>query len=939
MSHPATTTSVRAVARIRPFSAAELSLSTDDDQVTSILYAQDNVVTLLDPAKSYSAKEAFMFDECFWSIPATQNQYSGKPFASQEAVFDAVGRPLVDEILAGYNCTVMAYGQTGSGKTYTMLGSPSDLGVSPRTLEHLFSSLQEVQRKRASEQISVSVEVSFFEIYNEKVRDLLGGGGGGDDGGGGGGGHHHRRNTLSSGDAGSPPRRRNSHAPPSPNNNASSVLTASFNSAMQPPPQQQSSQPAYRDLKVRHTPELGTFIDGLTRIAVEEAADSMQLLTYGMDHRAMASTKMNEVSSRSHAVLQVYVKQKLPLEGMQRLAMLNLVDLAGSERIRRSGVTGQSLVEAKTINQSLSTLRRVIDILIENESIPAGKQKGVPPYRESMLTWVLSDSLGGNSKTTLVATLSPHVSNMEDTTATLRYALKAKGITCKVSVNEEKTAVVVSALKLQIEEMRRQMSEAASGSETNKAAMDDIREEITRREEEYKAALEDQQKLESIGASLREAIASKQKELDALNPGLQEKLKTAQQVVELEAETQHHETKHAQQSKELQEAFKMRLQHQERIITEKIESDALRAQHSVQLTALESIRKEEIVQKQENYAALFRRVKVIATERRNCDEMKTQISAQYSRLDDLQRVLSNKYESDVVHAREARDVMLARLHTMEQNVLMLTRTHERKIAEFDDNERELELHIEDCTTQLLRTNNELIEKRELLSIYTEEREKTSQQRLEEHFRVKSEIDHHSVELAELTMKLERVKLEVDHVKHKMARLNADLHEVDVQQLETEVIAKSNALHRKGLEIEEAEEDLLLTQGALRIVQDGIETTKTRILAIQQEATGTERNRYDLRGFLTDKLHPMNNPPYTTTPSARGGGGGRSPSPQQRGGVGAPIPSLRIGIPQDDHHHHHHHVDPTTNRSSALQTDRRSARRSEFTEELNRRGFA
>eukprot|EP00756_Hemistasia_phaeocysticola_P008180 Hpha_TRINITY_DN14524_c0_g1::TRINITY_DN14524_c0_g1_i1::g.46906::m.46906/K17914/KIF13; kinesin family member 13 len=221
----------------------------------------------------------------------------------------------------------------------------------------------------------------------------------------------------------------------------------------------------YKDLRVRHSPLKGTWVDGLTTlVGLRGQADAeavKRVIRHGVEHRATAATNMNAASSRSHAVFQIIVMARNDRLGMRRYAHLNLVDLAGSERVKLSGVEGDRFVEAKNVNLSLSTLRRVIDVMIENSS-RRGTQKRVVPYRESMLTWILSESLGGNSKTTMLAAVSPHESSREDTVNTLRYAVKASAIVNTVRANEEKCSVLLSAMQREIEKLRSSLQDGDS---------------------------------------------------------------------------------------------------------------------------------------------------------------------------------------------------------------------------------------------------------------------------------------------------------------------------------------------------------------------------------------------------------------------------------------------------------------------------------------------
>jgi len=279
------------------------------------------------------------------------------PMVDQEAVFEGFGRDTIDEVLRGYNGTVLSYGQTGSGKTFTIFGEMASLtcplrGLIPRCVDYLFERLAVIAEV-------AFVKVNFIEIYKEKLQDLLSQGHG--------------------------------------------------------------AEPTLRQRKN------GTvFMDGAEDMFVSSFADVYQLLQYGFKQRHVACTKMNSVSSRSHCVLRFTIKQEN--KGEVKESVLNFADLAGSERIEKTGATGAVLEEAKKINQSLSALGNVINAL-------SSKKKDFVPFRDSKLTWMLKDSLGGNTKTTLVTTGSLAKYNLEETISTLRFASRVKDIKCNVKAN------------------------------------------------------------------------------------------------------------------------------------------------------------------------------------------------------------------------------------------------------------------------------------------------------------------------------------------------------------------------------------------------------------------------------------------------------------------------------------------------------------------------
>ncbi|KPP67219.1 kinesin-like protein KIF13B-like [Scleropages formosus] len=285
---------------------------------------------------------------------------------------------------------------SGSGKSFTMMGSADQPGLIPRLCSALFERTE--QQKREGE--SFTVEVSYMEIYNEKVRDLL------------------------------------------------------------------DPKGSRQALKVREHKVLGPYVDGLSRLAVASYKDIESLMSEGNKSRTVAATNMNEESSRSHAVFNIILTHtlmdlqsgvKLGTSG-EKVSKLSLVDLAGSERAAKTGAAGERLKEGSNINKSLTTLGLVISALADQG---AGKNKSkFVPYRDSVLTWLLKDSLGGNSRTAMVATVSPAADNYDETLSTLRYADRAKSIVNHAVVNEDPNARIIRELREEVEKLREQLTQA-----------------------------------------------------------------------------------------------------------------------------------------------------------------------------------------------------------------------------------------------------------------------------------------------------------------------------------------------------------------------------------------------------------------------------------------------------------------------------------------------
>uniref|UniRef100_A0A665VJ84 Kinesin family member 13A n=1 Tax=Echeneis naucrates TaxID=173247 RepID=A0A665VJ84_ECHNA len=405
---------------------------------------EDNQTVLHPPpsnAKGESRKQpkVFAFDHCFWSM----DESNVPKYAGQEVVFKCLGEGILENAFQGYNACIFAYGQTGSGKSFSMMGNGEQPGLIPR----LCCSLFERVHREANEGHTFKVEVSYMEIYNEKVRDLL------------------------------------------------------------------DPKGSRQSLKVREHKVLGPYVDGLSQLAVTSFEDIEVLMSEGNKSRTVAATNMNEESSRSHAVFSIIVTQTLydlqSGNSGEKVSKMSLVDLAGSERVSKTGAAGERLKEGSNINKSLTTLGCVISALAD-QSAGKGKAKFVP-YRDSVLTWLLKDNLGGNSKTAMIATVSPAADNYEETLSTLRYADRAKRIVNHAVVNEDPNARIIRELREEVEKLKVQLSQAESmkapelkeklqESEKLIQEMTVTWEEKLRKTEEI--ATERQKQLESMGISL-----------------------------------------------------------------------------------------------------------------------------------------------------------------------------------------------------------------------------------------------------------------------------------------------------------------------------------------------------------------------------------------------------------------------------------------------------
>lgn len=305
------------------------------------------------------------------------------PQSTQEELFDGVARPLIEEAFRGFNCTLFSYGQTGSGKTHTLQGKPGPLtrGILPRTVEDIFQQFSSLSN--AEEPTLCELRVSIMEIYQERLRDLL----------------------VAQGAA---------------------SLTSSWGG--------QSGPGATDPLRIRQKADGGVWVEGLAETRVLSEAQFSDMLALALKKRATGSHAMNAESSRSHLVTILSVRQTKSHSGERVSSKIHLIDLAGSEMVRKTDASGLALMEAKHINKSLSALGNVIYALTDPA---AGKTGSHVPFRDSKLTRLLQDSLGGNAKTVLLLAVASAHSHAQESINTLKFGERARQLCTKPRVNAE----------------------------------------------------------------------------------------------------------------------------------------------------------------------------------------------------------------------------------------------------------------------------------------------------------------------------------------------------------------------------------------------------------------------------------------------------------------------------------------------------------------------
>ncbi|KAK6336338.1 kinesin-like protein Klp8 [Orbilia brochopaga] len=451
---------IKVVVRVRPFNSRE------KDRNAKCIVQMKGSQTILTPPPGASDNAArkgnaglakadgpkvFNFDRSYWSFDRSDSHYAG-----QDDLFKDLGGPLLDNAFQGYNNCIFAYGQTGSGKSYSMMGYGEEYGIIPKICQSIFERIT----SEKDPNIVSTVEVSYLEIYNEKVRDLL-----------------------------------------NPSNKGA--------------------------LKVREHPSLGPYVEDLAKLVVTSFREIENLMDEGNKARTVAATNMNETSSRSHAVFTLILTQKRhDVEtgfDTEKVSRISLVDLAGSERATSTGATGARLKEGAEINRSLSTLGRVIAALAD---LSSGKKKkdALVPYRDSVLTWLLKDSLGGNSMTAMIAAISPADINWDETLSTLRYADSAKRIKNHAVVNEDPNARMIRELKEELAQLRQKLSGGGGGEEEHYDASVPLEKQIVT------ITGSDGAVRKVSKAEIAEQLGASEKLLKEVNQTWEEKLEMTQQI-------------------------------------------------------------------------------------------------------------------------------------------------------------------------------------------------------------------------------------------------------------------------------------------------------------------------------------------------------------------------------------------------------------------------
>eukprot|EP01063_Lacrimia_lanifica_P029056 TRINITY_DN4375_c0_g1_i1.p1 TRINITY_DN4375_c0_g1~~TRINITY_DN4375_c0_g1_i1.p1 ORF type:complete len:1100 (+),score=385.46 TRINITY_DN4375_c0_g1_i1:114-3413(+) len=740
--------SVRVMVRVRPFNKREIQISEEKgEKLMCCVDMSDDVCSVLEPEDTGSGPygsvkpgNEYQYDYCFWSIPESvcvDFPMSMNGFADQIRVYDVTGAEALKNAWDAFNTCIFAYGQTGAGKSYSMLGTIEG--------EHMGISPRIIEglfehieaEKTDHPTIIYRIECTFLEIYNEQVKDLFA--------------------------------------------------------------KKKSSD--YATVKIRQHPVFGVQVVGLESKELVNAKQGKHEMEHGMSQRALASTNMNATSSRSHAIFQIHVHTSHTDSKSTGHATINLVDLAGSERIGKTGASGQTADEGKAINKSLSTLRKVIDTLIENSKSKGAKK--VPPYRESMLTWVLKDSLGGNSKTMMICAISPHADNIDDTISTLRYGLKAKAIVNKAVKQEVSVDKQARELKAQMAEREQALKDAVDGgggggmSEEERAALqEEMTAELEAAQEEMQRNTEVMEKMvmkekqTKFAAAFRSAFII-EGEKDRLHKIEKErdshKTQAESLANELKSTKDEAEKTVAAAKKHAAEAVAAEKKRADETIAQVIEEEK---EHAQSLVENEKMRAAALVEREKKSAA-----EAVAQAREEADQEVVKTNKEAAKIcDDKERRLDNAY-------REIADTK-KQLESAEKRIEGKVKDLQQRDAVIADQEKEIDEYeklTNDKEAMLNMTSDQLKQvelvaqeyEAELKSIRSKVKKNTDEKkaltdrlRSEEKRARDKEEDYKKLELTYKKVRDERQRLEVSREE---LRLSATSSQATLKSLSTSLL--------------------------------------------------------------------------------------------------------------------------------------------------------
>nr|XP_018905138.1 PREDICTED: kinesin-like protein K39 [Bemisia tabaci] len=649
------------------------------------------------------------------------------PSDSQNMVFSTFVQPLLENAFRGYNACLFAYGQTGSGKSYSMMGINSDsstvsdeAGIIPRFCHELFervASLEDSQVPGVQEKCTAKIEISYFEIYNEKIHDLLNDG--------------------------------------------------------------ECSGKRGNALKVREHPVFGPYVVDLTLHEVSSFENVQSLISMGSSQRASASTAMNEESSRSHSIFSIILSQTQledsGIEGVQnelsRCSKISLVDLAGSERVAQSCASLDRLREGVHINKSLLTLGKVITALAE---AGCGKKKIFIPYRDSVLTWLLRESLGGNSRTSMLATISPANIHLEETLATLRYACQAKNIVNTVRVNEDPKDRIIRELRTELQKYKSFGLSSASANESLKVRL--LQEKLSATQDKL-AALEKSRNDQTKDLELAQKLADENL-LDMLAQKERAILDLERNILDLNSENKRLKSKSESLENEVEE------------LGRELEELKLDLEESHNLQELQRIEIDELrLEVNEQKQDTADRMEEVEERRKEVEELKADVEERMTHLSEQQRDIDEqRFQLD--EERKELEERKAGLEDMKREIEDQRYQIEEEKAKLEDEKMKLEDQASDLEMQktlVEEQHRSMLNQKLDMSINGSEKEQLKQELHELYAQVeeqKKKLDEQKEKLEEQREKLGEQKQKIEEQKAELRR-KSDTFERNLEKLESQ----------------------------------------------------------------------------------------------------------------------------------------------------------
>jgi len=519
--------------------------------------------------------------------------------SKQEEIYNETATLIVDSCMTGYNGTMFAYGQTGTGKTHTMVGADgTEQGIIPRAFDHIFRTID------AGGGVKFLVRVSYLEIYNEEIRDLL-------------------------------------------------------------------SKSPKEKLELKESSDTGTYVKDLSKFVVKSVGEMQQVMEAGQRNRSVASTLMNNESSRSHSIFTITI-ESCDAEGRIRAGKLNLVDLAGSERQSKTGATGETLKEATKINLSLSALGNVISALVD------GKTSFIP-YRDSKLTRLLQDSLGGNTRTVMVANCGPADYNYDETCSTLRYANRAKSIKNKPRINEDPKDAMIREFEEEIARLRAMLGGEAGDIPLNP---DGTPAEIIHEKEEVEVVREVEKVVEKEvikyeGRSEAEVTAMEEK-MAAETHAMMSRLEAEREEIMRKKEIAEEERKKAINEINKKEEQHARLRAQQAPLLEKLKAMEDKMLQGKNLVNMAMQQEEQLKEAQE----------ILARQREEEDAMKNKLEKQEEDIKDFY-LKCNNAEDMVQQLTKKLETLWQKFKMKKQEIDEVVQENQREKLELHDTVRDL----------------------------------------------------------------------------------------------------------------------------------------------------------------------------------------------------------------------------------------------------------